>query len=293
MTLLQFEVFIMVVETKSFTKASQKLGFTQSAVSQMVKKLESELGVTLLNRSRTGVSPTKMGEKMLQHMREVSRIVSIMKQEAAASIGLEIGTLRIGSTPSVSYKLLPGIIGGFRRLFPGIEIRHFEGDNEEVNDWIEKSIVDIGFISSPSHEIEFIPLLKDEMLIFVPDTPYWRQMENINLKDTINNCFIMPKGDCENLIFDLYQKEGLIPKLSYEVSDPTTILAMVQEEIGLTILPKMAVPRHSLAVHSLSLKPQATRTIGLGIRSNSCISPVVNEWIIYSKNYVEQIYPKS
>src|SRR4051812_27117680 len=94
MTLFQLEVFLKVVETKSFTKAGEQIGLSQSAVSQPVAALESALNIKLLNRHRTGVSLTEIGERIASLVRDLIMIKTKIINEAAGITGLETGTVR-------------------------------------------------------------------------------------------------------------------------------------------------------------------------------------------------------
>ncbi len=289
MTLLQFQVFLAVVETKSFTKAGEYVGLTQSGVSQTMAGLESELGITLLNRSRNGVTLTETGERILIHIREIMNRTSLIKHEVAAMIGIEVGTLRIGSIPSVSAKLLPGIIGSFKNRYPGIELVLFEGSYEEVNKWITSSVIDIGMVTLPSEGYESIPLLQDKMIVFLPANHPLKNETSLQLYQISSDPFIMPKADCEIFIKDIFRSNGIVPNIHFEVRDTATILAMVQEGVGVTILPEMAIPTSLPKVSASYLLPQAYRNVGLGMRSLKSVSPAATAFINESQQFVKDL----
>jgi DNA-binding transcriptional LysR family regulator len=169
MTLFQLEVFLKVVETKSFTKAGEQIGLSQSAVSQAVAALESELNVKLLNRSRNGITLTKIGERITSLIRELISIKTKIINEATGITELETGTIRIGSISGMSAKLLPGMISSFKKRFPGVEVVLYEGNAEEVKSWLKRSVVDVVVVTEEKREFEFIPLLQDKMVVFVPE----------------------------------------------------------------------------------------------------------------------------
>lgn len=285
MTLGQLQVFIAVAETRHFTRAAEMLGFTQSAVSQMIRSLEDDLGVPLFHRSRNGVAPTSIGERMLQHAREILRLTSYMKEEASAARGVETGTLRIGSIHSVSNKILPGLIGSFRKRFPQVEIVLFEGEYEEVNSWINSSVVDVCFTTSPEKDMTSFPLTRDEMMVFVPEEHPLKDEPFLSFSHIKNNCFIMPKDDC---IKKLLRDNGLQSNVTFEVRDASTILAMVQEWVGVTILPQLYIPEVLPKVISIPLHPKITRELVIAIRNSQCVSPMAAEFILYSQRYTKE-----
>jgi len=284
MTLAQLQVFIAVAEARHFTRAAEALGFTQSAVSQMIRSLEDELGVPLFHRSRNGVAPTSIGERMLQHAREILHLTSCMKEEASAALGVETGTLRIGSIHSVSNKILPGLIGSFRKRFPQVEIVLFEGEYEEVNSWINRSVVDVAFTTSPEKEMTTFPLTRDEMMVFVPEEHALKDEPSLSFSLIKNNCFIMPKDDS---IKKLLRENGLQSHVTFEVRDASTILAMVQERVGVTILPQLYIPEVLPKVIAIPLRPTITRELVIAIRNSQCVSPMAAEFILHSQNYAK------
>ena len=289
MTLLQLQVFLAVVDLKSFTKAAEHLNLTQSSVSQTIAGLESELGVQLLNRSRSGATLTETGERILVHVREIFSRLSSIKNEVASSIGLEIGTIRIGSIPSVSAKLLPGIIGSFKARYPGIELILFEGSYDEVKEWIISGVIDIGFISLPQDGIETIPLVQDKMVLFMPANHSLNKETHLSLSQVANEHFIMPKADCEDFIREIFNKQGLSPNVKFEVRDTATILAMVQEGVGITMLPEMAIPTSMPKVSSSYLRPLAVRNVGLGMRVMHKASPSSKAFIREAQEFVKDL----
>ncbi|MDZ5471576.1 LysR family transcriptional regulator [Bacillus sp. 31A1R] len=285
MNFLHYQVYIKVVETKSFTKAADKLGYTQSAVSQMINSLEKDLGVKLLNRSKTGITTTKIGERVLKHIREIIQIQNVMRQEAASFNGFDEGTIRVGTIPSLS-KLMPPIIRYFKQHFPGIELIIFEGGNDSVHEWIQNGEIDVGFVSRQEGDIQYIPLLKDELLLFSPKTLF-QNHPAINIKSIEEYCYVIHKGDSDQIIQSIFEEIGINPNIRYEIQDVSTILTMVQEGFGLCILPKLALPSQIPNVNVHSLTPSLYRELGIAVKSMDHLSPITAEIILVAKDLVQ------
>lgn len=284
LTLAQLQVFIAAAHAGSFTRAAEEIGFTQSAVSQMIHALEKELSVSLFHRSRSGITPTSIGERMLQHARDILAITSRMTQEANSARGLASGTLRLASIPSVASRFLPGLLGSFRKRFPAIEIVLLEGEHEEIHTWMKSAVVDIGFTVHADKDLQSLPLLQDEMMVILPDTHPLKDSTTLSYSQVADRCFIMPKDGC---IQKTLQEHHITPKVTFEVRDVTTILTMVQEYIGVTIMPELYIPEVTPHVCAIPLSPPITREVVLAVRDWQAISPITAEFAVHSQHYVK------
>ncbi|MGG3467412.1 LysR family transcriptional regulator [Neobacillus pocheonensis] len=288
MTLFQLEVLLKVVETKSFTKAGEQIGLSQSAVSQAVAALESELNIKLFKRHRNGVSLTKVGERITSLVRDLIMIKTRIINEATGITGLETGTIRIGSISGMSAKLLPGMISSFKKRFSGVEVVLYEGNYEEVKNWLKLSVVDIGVVTEERHELEFIPLLQDKMVVFVPENHPLSNQSFIQARDIASEPFIMPK-ECGNVIRSIFKEQGYTPNIQFEVSDIATIIAMVQEGVGNTILPELAIPTTLSKVTASYLSPQVYQNLGLEVRSTEYTSPAITAFIHEAQEFTKNL----
>lgn len=287
MTLLQFEVFRKVIETGSFTKAGEVLGLTQSAVSHAIKGLESELGISLIIRGRFGVKLTNEGEHILDYIRKILNLSEQMKQEAAALIGLEIGTIRIGTFPSVSAKLLPGIIKAFKEKYPNITVDFYEGGYEAIKNVLAQGVIDVGFITLPTdNSFETIPLIQDDLVILLPEKHPLSRESALKLEQIASEPFIMPKDGCDILVKTMFKVKKLKPNIQFEVSDNNTIISMIKENIGITIVPKLTMYHQIEGIYIANLDEEVYRTIGLALLSKQSASPAVNTFIHVAKDWL-------
>jgi DNA-binding transcriptional LysR family regulator len=283
MSAFQYQVFLSVIETRSFTKAGEKLGLSQSGVSHTISTLESELDITLLNRNRNGVSLTDAGERILPHIRNILHSVELLEQEAALIKGLVIGKIKVGSFPSVSAKLLPNIIKSFQTEYPSIDIELHEGGYDDIRHWITSGNIDIGFVTLPAKEFETIYLTRDNLYVVVPEFHPLALNESIDIKDIENESFIMPKSGCDILVRDLFKKNSVHPKIKLEIGDNNTIISMVQENLGITIIPELSIPKNNINIRQVSLDTNVYREIGLGLKSIKNSPPSVKKFIHISK----------
>lgn len=275
MTLLQLEVLLAVVETGSFTKAAEALNLSQSGVSHTIAGLEAELGIALLTRNRNGIKLTEAGEQILIHAREIWNRSEQIKQVAAAAKGLQIGTIRVGSFPSASAKLLPGMIRSFRNRYPGIELVLLEGSYEEIKAWIAAGAIDVGFLPSPSEGIETVPLIRDELVVILPASNRLNAADSLSIEQIADEPFVMPKAGCEALVEEAFRGKQLVPNTEFEVVENSTILSMVQAGLGISVVPRLVLPDTLDGIAVISLSPPLFRQSGIGARSLTSASPAV------------------
>jgi DNA-binding transcriptional LysR family regulator len=287
MTLTKFEIFRTVVEAGSLTKAAETLNLTQSGVSHAIASLESDMGFSLLTRDRSGISLTDNGERILKYIREILHWDELLKQETAAINGIEAGTVRIGTFTSVSTLWLPGIIKQFHNIHPSIDIKLLEGNYADIDQWISNGSVDFGFVSLPtSSPFDIIPLKKDRMLCILPREHPLCKLQRVCLKEIVDEPFIMPKVGCDNDVSRIFKEQGITPNIKFEVADDHAIIAMVQNGIGISILPEMILFNKPDNIYTLELEGENYRSIGIATVCFTKISPAARRFINCVKTWL-------
>lgn len=281
-TLQQLRVLVAVAEVGSFTKAAGALRMTQPGVSHTIAGLETQLGAPLIERDRGGVRPTEVGERVLVHAREILGLVERIGHEVSGAKELRTGKLRIGSFPSAASRILPTLMGAFNERYPGIEVTLVEGTDQEVLEYIRSRAVDVGFVTLPAAELETVPVAEDELLAVLPEWHPLADAETIGIERLAEEPFVMSKGGCEPLIFSAFRSAGCEPNTRFEVRDMGAILAMVVEDLGVTVVPELALPRRSEGLEDLCtvpLDPPVRRRLALATRSLDTASPAATAFV--------------
>jgi DNA-binding transcriptional LysR family regulator len=273
MTLGQLRALVAVVEARSFSAAAERLALTQSGVSHAIASLEAELGAGVLRRGRAGPVATPVGERVLVHARAVLQRLEHIHQEVAAAAGPATGRVRLGTPPSVAARVVPGMLAALRRRQPGIDVVLFEGSDPEVDGWLRTGAVDVGIVPVPRPGFDAFELVADEMLAVLPAGHPLARRRAIRLRDVAADPFIMSKGGCEPLIRELFRAAGLEPRVQQEVRDMATILGMVQEGLGVTVVPALALPSRAPRLRALALVPRARRRLGLAVPALAAAPP--------------------
>jgi DNA-binding transcriptional LysR family regulator len=288
-TLAQLQAFMTVAEVGSFTKASEMLGMTQSAVSHSIASLEKELRVSLLDRDRNNIFLTEIGKRVLVQAREIAICAEKIRQETAAEVGLNTGKVRLGSFPGVSAYFLPRLLRQFQQYYPSIEVVLLEGTDDEVREWIDDRAVDIGVVTLPAQDWETFAIAQDDyMAVVYASHPLARQTQ-IHIRQLAQYPFILPKNGCMPIIAGMFDRANLVPKIQFEAIDLRTIFSMIQEGMGVTIVPEMALPVNLTGLHVLNLKPKRSRHLALALPSLNTASPAVKVFLYQAQNWLTKL----
>lgn len=279
MTLFQMEVLVAVTNAGNFTRAGEQIGLSQSGVSHTIGALEKELGISLFTRNRSGVKLTTAGEKIVAAARTILENVSLIKQVAAESSEHLKAMLRIASFPSVTAQLLPILLKAMQSRYPHIQIKLYEGSYQEIKEWVRSGVVDVGFHVWPDDELEGILLTTDTLYAVVPANHPLATVRSLTLEQLACESFLMPMAGCHLLIGAEFAKAGLTPNVSYEIADNTTILAMVESGVGVTVVPSLTLPTQLPDVAVIQITPPLSRQIGLAVRSLREAPPAVQAFL--------------
>ena len=258
----RYDAFLQVLERGTFSDAARAMGYTQSAVSQMVKNLEEELGVTMLVRSRTGVSLTREGELLLPSIRGVANARLLLNEYAANLRGLESGTVRIGTFTTVSSSLLPPVIKRFKEAHPGIRFELHQGLYADVESLVRDGVVDFGFTDLVRcGDLQHEPLLRDSMLLVLPADHPLAGQQSARLEDLHDFPFIQldegPGGATLQRIVSQHPELDV----QYRVADDYSVLNMVENGLGAALLPEIVLRNTNRNVASLPLTPPLRRSL--------------------------------
>lgn len=287
MNFFQMEVFLKVVDSGSFTRAGEQIGLTQSGVSHNITALETELNVSLLKRGRNGISLTTAGEYIIPHMRAIMQNMDNIEQKVAAMNGLEIGKLSIGSFPSFSSNYIPILFSIFKERFPNIELHLFEGSYNDIVKWVEDGVVDIGFAALPVKNVDFTHLLEDPLYAVVYNGHFFENNTRLSIENFEDEPFIMLRSGCETLIEDRFREANCKLTITYDVKDNQTVLSMVENKLGISIMPSLAIPKNHKRIRSISISTSLSRDIGLITKQKKELTPIAQEFSRVVQNYFQ------
>ncbi|WP_456434503.1 selenium metabolism-associated LysR family transcriptional regulator [Thermosulfuriphilus sp.] len=166
--LRQLQVFAKVYEKKSFSRAAEEVFLTQPTVSGHIKALEEFLGVRLFDRLGREVLPTKAGEILYPFAKRVLSLVSEAEREIRLFLGVDKGRLEIGGSTIPGQYILPGLVGAFKKSYPGLELKLLIGDTRSVAEAVAGGAIELGIVGaklSALEELSFEPCCEDELVL--------------------------------------------------------------------------------------------------------------------------------
>ena len=275
MSLKKYEAFVRTVELGSLTKAAQSLGSTQSRISHILNDLEEEYGFRLMHRSRGGIELTEAGRLLLPRMQAIVQKEQELSECVAEIRNADAGTVRLGVFTSVAVHWLPGMIRSFQSAHPRAQLEMRSGDYHDVEQWLREGSVDLGFITLPGPaEVETIPLAEDPLVAILPKGHRLAALSQIPIEELGEDPFISLLQSSAHDIHRAMDNAGIRPNIKYTTKDDYAILAMVEQGLGISIVPQLLIRGRSQNLEVRPLIPGASRTIALAIPQGEAL-PVV------------------
>lgn len=271
----RYLAFQAVIETGSFTKAAEKLGYTQSSISQMVGALEEELGLKLLIRSHNGIRLTNEGRQIYPSIEKSIHEYQIVQEKANEIKGLNKGVIRIGTISSITCHWLPMLIKSFKKKYPNIEFVMYQGDYNSIADWLKNRTIDIGFTTpAMTSGLEIIPIKQGEMQAIIP--PHHPLASDpgkeLRIEELDNEPFILLEEGTYSEPLNALEKAGVHPQINYRIHDDYAIMTMVEAGLGISILANLVLLRMPFHFVRRPLIPRVTREIGVAFLNRQELS---------------------
>lgn len=278
----RYIALLKVVEVGSFTKAAGLLGYTQPALSQMIASLEKELGIKILSRSRYGIRPTPEGERLLPAIESSVLRYKEMRRIASEIRGLDSGIVRIGTVSSVSCHWLPEVIRDFWADHPNIQIVLHQGDYDSIPEWVRTGAVDFGFVNPCAVKgMEATEVKSGEFRAVLPKNHPLTKRKTLTLDDLAQEPFLLLEEGVYSEPLEAFHAAGIEPNIKLRVHDDYSILSMVEQGLGVSILTELVLRKTSYSVVALPLEPAVIRTMGIVTKDKRTLPLASKRFIEY------------
>lgn len=288
----KYKIFFSVVELGSLTKAAEKCGVTQSAVSHAINALETSTGLRLITRSRSGVRLTPEGEALLPAIRRIVEALDSFQSEVDGLKHQEGGCIRIGAFTSVAVHWLPRIIKDYQALHPKVDFRMLGGDYHDIAQGFADGSIDVGFVTREMNltGCETISLTEDRLLAVLPKEHPLAAQKRITAAQLAGEPFISLMENSNQDARRVLEAAGVQVEVKYTAKDDYAIIAMVAAGLGVSIMPELLLEGHSDGVSTVEIQGAQKRTIGLAVSAAGAGNPCVEGFAAFVQSWVRERY---
>jgi len=299
MDLRRLEVFAKVADLGSFSRAAEALFLTQPTISEHVRALEVELGLSLLDRLGRGATPTPAGRVLLDYARRMLKLAEEARQAIDHFQGRMSGTLLVGGSTIPGEYVLPAMMGQFKVKYPDIAISLRVGSSRLVSDWVDEGRVEIGVVgarpalrSLVAHE-----LMSDELVVVVPAGHPWASRKTVGLADVRSEPLIVREpgsGSREALERALAEAGTDLDafRLAGEIGSTQAVKQAVRAGVGITIVSRRAVEDECRAglVHCVKVRDlKVARSFYLITHRERTRSPVAEAFVAFVESQAAEV----
>ena len=262
-----------IADEGSFTAAAASLGYTQPAISQMVRRLEQRTGTVLVERIGRNVRLTEAGRVLARHATAVLAALDAAEEEVAAIAGLRSGRVRLMAFPSASATLVPRALALVKQRFPDVSISFTEAEPPESLAALKAGECDLAVafayegtdLGRGEEDLDafvITPLLDDEVRLAVPEGHAVAEQETVDLADLAGEPWIAGCPRCRGHLLQLTHDAGFRPDVAYETEDYVAVMGLVAEGLGVALIPDLILRTvHHEDVVALPITPASRRAI--------------------------------
>jgi DNA-binding transcriptional LysR family regulator len=237
---------VQVAAHRSFSRAAEALGLTQPSVTARIQALERDLGETLFERNGRGVRLTEVGESFLPHAQRVLKALQDGTDAVHSLQALELGTLRLGAAPTISTYVLPELLKEFRSRYPQIEVSVRTEYSDQIVQMVLADEVQVGLERMITHpDVVTVPLYEDEVVLVTSPEHMFAKNGSVSIEEVGQRRLIMfNRGSSYYTLVDNALREaGALVSPAMELDNMEATKKMVEEGLGIALLPKVAVER--------------------------------------------------
>lgn len=279
MNLRALQYFVKLADIRHFSKAADACFVSQPTLSTQIKKLEEELGTQLVERSPKNIMLTPAGEEIAERARKLLADVEQIRAVARRSSDPAEGSLRLGLFPTLAPYLLPHVVPGLRKRFPRLRLQLTEEKTDVLLRMLHRGELDAALLALPIPDagLQVEVLFREPFLLALPAHHELAKVDAVKVDDLHGNeLLLLEEGHClREHALEVCTLAGAHERVDFHASSMETLRQMVAAEVGITLMPKLAVMPPIAETDNLITRPFAgqapSRTIALVWRSSSAL----------------------
>lgn len=284
MEIKQIKYFVEVVRQGGMTQASEHLYIAQSTISKAIKNIENEYDITLFDRSQKQIKLTDIGQTFYDNSLEFLALFEKLSLEMNDVVNVQKGHIKIGLSPMMNVQMFTNALNQFHKLYPNVTYEVIEGGGKIVENLTANNDVDIGITTLPVDHSLFhsVSLYNEELLLVVSNDHHLSDMEKVDLAELKNEEFVLFHDDyyLKDQIIENCKRIGFYPKTVANISQISFIANMIQQGIGISIVPESLVRLMGDNVTSIQLENvELSWHLGAIWRKDAYLNYVTRQWI--------------
>jgi LysR family transcriptional regulator, carnitine catabolism transcriptional activator len=280
----QLSTFLVVAEEKSFRSAAIRMHLSQSAVSVQVQQLERVLGLALFHRTTRSVALTREGSALADVAQRVTADLAEVTSALRAQAQLQKGLVTVVAMPTFAYMLLPQLMCRYAELHPNVEVRLLDFDSPKALEMLQSGKADLAVLArTPDMEgFDFTHLFEDELVVLAPAaSPLLEGRSEVSVEEVAREQLVLsPTGSQTRALVEQIFAQAQCPlQVRQECQRPQTLLALVENGLGISILPRTALVDMNLSqVRLARLQTRPMREVGIVSLRAMSLSPAAQSF---------------
>ena len=292
MELRQLEYFQMASRLRNITRAAERLRVSQPNITVAIKKLETELGIQLFDRSQKQLALTPEGEVFLSRIELALRNIQDAVLEVNDYKQLQKGTIKIGIPPMMGAYLFPKIFSSFQRQYSHLDVYLYEEGSMTIRSQLERDELDFGIIiiSDTAPPLQVLPMSRNQLMVCVPSNSLLAAKDSISARDIEASDIIMLKEGSylRELIHQKMVSANITPNIMLESNQVITIKGLVSNGVGIAFLLDF-VAEDSPGIRALPLEEPVFVDIGLAWKKDRYVSKAAQSFIDFCQDNLKRM----
>ena len=261
------QALLAAIDLGSLTAAASELGYTQSGLTHMMNSLETELGLTLLLRGKSGVRLSPAGQELLPELRSLADAADALDLAAEQLRQRNCSTLRLGAYSSIARHWVPQIMAEYRKVCPDTQVSLIMDGLVELYSAVRDDQLDCimtSYDESLAQGFGWIPLWEDELVAVLPESfPLEGDVMPVERFD--ESQFLMPSQGADTYILPIFaaSPRKIGPHIITTNLDDESIVSMVEHGLGVSLLSRLVVKGMNYQVKIVPISPKYFRSLGI------------------------------
>lgn len=298
MNLNHLSYFRVLAKLEHYTQAAEELSITQPSLSHAMATLEKDLGSYLFEKQGRNIKLTKYGRIYFEYVDRALSELERGEKKIRELTNVSTGTIELGYIYTLGPKFIPQLIKKFTDIDKNKDIKFLfgQGTTKSLIEGLKEEKFDMIFCSMVENEpdIEFIPIVNEELVLIVSNEHPLSKKESIDLTEVGDYSFIgfSKKSGIRPIIENLFNKVDTVPNIVCEVEEDNAVIGLVEINYGIAVVPKIS----SLKYYNVKVlpitNPKHERFIYMATLKNRYVTPSVNLFKKYSLEYSEKLLNK-